>query len=109
MDFSKILFVGIRSHVLALDRRSGNEIWTTKLERGPWSFDCFVNVLFDRDSVFAETGGMLYCLDPETGRIKWKNRLTGCGYGIASLATANSSAGNAALVNHEGTLTTTLL
>jgi outer membrane protein assembly factor BamB len=55
-----------------------------------------VNVFFDNGSLYANTTGMLFCLDPATGHVKWKNALPGCGYGIAALASVRSSSGNLA-------------
>ncbi|MEW6113192.1 MAG: PQQ-binding-like beta-propeller repeat protein [Thermodesulfobacteriota bacterium] len=98
MDTNEILYVGIKAQVLALDRQTGNVIWRTALPRWNLAGDTFVNVVFDNGSIFAHTMGRLFCLDPETGHIKWRNNLAGCGYGIAAFATSNSSTANVALV-----------
>ncbi len=75
------LFIGIKGHVLALDRTSGAELWRTPLKGGD-----FVTVTV-QDAVYASTKGELYCLDPSTGSIKWHNRLKGLGLGILSIGT----------------------
>ena len=94
MDINEILYVGVGAKVRALDRRTGKIIWETALPSWNWLGYSFVSVVFDRGSIFAHTVGRLYCLDAETGQIRWTSNLDGCGYGIASLATANSSTGN---------------
>ena len=82
--------------MLALDRRTVREIWRTSLVSSNLATDTFVNVLFDRGSIFAHTMGKLFCLDAETGRIKGENNLTGCGNGIATLLTPLSLTDNTA-------------
>ncbi len=82
---SNTLFLGTHSHVAALDRATGAELWRTKL-KGALTSDDFVSLLVQPDRLYAHTGGELFCLDPQTGAILWKNGLTGLGYGIASLA-----------------------
>ena len=95
MQIENLLFVGIKGRVLALDRHSGTTLWETKIKGGAFG-DSFVNLFFDRGSVFAASGGVLFCLDAATGRIMWKNPLKGCGYGIATVASVAGSSGNTA-------------
>jgi hypothetical protein len=99
MDVHEVLYVGIKAQVLAIERRTGKEVWRTALPRGSFSLDDFVQVFFDSGSIFAQTGGRLFCLDAETGRIQWQNNLDACGHGIATLASASSSTDNLALVH----------
>ena len=81
------IFIGMRGHVLALDRHSGNEIWRTHLK------SCqFVNVSLDGPDLFATTVGEIFCLDPTTGRLLWNNPLRGMGYGLICIASASSQA-----------------
>jgi len=98
MDINEVLYVGIKAQVLALDRQTGNVIWRTALPNWNVAGDSFVNVIFDGDSLFAHTLGRLYCIDPGTGQIKWRNNLEGCGYGIPTFATATSSTGSGGAV-----------
>ncbi|MEI7947469.1 MAG: PQQ-binding-like beta-propeller repeat protein [bacterium] len=95
-----MLFVGIKGRVLALDRNSGATLWETKVKGGAFG-DSFVNLFFDRGSVFAATQGVLFCLDATTGRIQWENPLKGCGYGIATLASVAGASGNAASIAYK--------
>jgi outer membrane protein assembly factor BamB len=81
------VFIGMRGHVLALDRNTGNEIWRTPLK------SCgFVNVSLDGLDLFATTHGEIFCLDPSTGRCLWNNPLRGMGYGLICIAGASSQA-----------------
>jgi outer membrane protein assembly factor BamB len=103
MEINDIVYVGVNRQVLALDRQTGTVIWKTAFPRRflSLSSDSFVNVLFERGSVFAHADGKLYCLDAATGHVKWENSLKGCGHGIATLATATSSTTNLAAINRK--------
>ena len=86
-NLADTVFIGMRGHVVALDRRNGSEIWRTPLK------SCnFVNVALDGPDLFATTMGEMFCLDPATGRIRWNNPLRGMGYGLICIAGASSQA-----------------
>jgi outer membrane protein assembly factor BamB len=93
MSIENYLFVGIKKKVLALDQKTGATVWETGLE-GSAMGDSFVNIFFDGGLLFAHTKGMLFCINPSNGELKWTNALEGCGFGIATLASANSSTSN---------------
>ena len=97
MNSEHYLFVGVHKSVLAIDQRSGEIKWETKLP-GTGLGDSFVNVFFDGGCVFAHGKGVLCCLNPESGEIKWQNPLTGYGFGIATMVSVNSSSGNLAAI-----------
>lgn len=78
-----VLFIGIGGRVLALDRRTGAEIWRTKV-KGATST---VILHRDGDQLYASASGELFCLDPATGTIRWHNKLKGLGLGIVAMAT----------------------
>ena len=78
---ASMMYLGIRGTVVALDRRTGAEIWRTPLKGGD-----FVNVALDGDSLFATARGEVYCLDPVSGRIRWINPLKGLGWGLITIA-----------------------
>lgn len=78
---ASMMYLGIRGTVVALDRRTGAEVWRTPLKGGD-----FVNVALDGDSLFATARGEIYCLDPITGRIQWANPLKGLGWGLITIA-----------------------
>ena len=86
------LYVGLKSHVAAVDKRDGRTLWKTQLKGGLTSGESFVTVLVENGRVYAHTCGELFCLDARTGAILWNNGLPGLGYGIASLATESASA-----------------
>ena len=79
------LILGTKSHVVAIDRNTGGELWRTKL-KGVFSGDRFVSILVHEGRVYAHTAGEISCLDQATGAILWRNGLSGLGYEIASLA-----------------------
>jgi outer membrane protein assembly factor BamB len=56
------LFIGIRGYVMAIDRATGQEGWSTSLKGAD-----FVNVVLDGGQLFAASKGRLYRLDPATG------------------------------------------
>jgi outer membrane protein assembly factor BamB len=75
-----LLFVGIKGHVIAMERLSGRERWRTRL-----SGSDFVHLIDDGARLFASVAGRIYCVDPTTGSVLWENPLKGMGLGIASL------------------------
>jgi hypothetical protein len=87
MTSANIVFLGVKSRVLAFSKDTGIIVWSTELPSGMGIG--FVTVLSDGAHVFAHTHGKLHCLDMGSGRVLWSNELPGCGYGIASLCLAN--------------------
>jgi outer membrane protein assembly factor BamB len=88
---SSIIFIGVKAHVVAVDRKTGGTLWKTKLKGGLTSGERFVTLLVEGGCVYAHTYGELFCLDETTGEILWRNALEGLGYDIASLATAGAA------------------
>ena len=95
------LFIGIKGHAVCISKEDGEEVWRTKLK----SMASVTNICFDENNVYAYASGYLFCLDPETGSIKWENGLSGLGHShciIASqenqqsIATINAINSNAA-------------
>ncbi len=86
-----LVFVGMNRRVIALDRYTGEVVWTWKATKGAG----FVTVLLDGDRVIAAVNGYMYCLDPLYGQIVWENPLKGLGTGVTSLATIRGSSGSA--------------
>jgi outer membrane protein assembly factor BamB len=83
---SSTVFIGIHGSVVALDRATGQELWSTDLKGGQ-----FVSVLLDGSRVLASTKGEVFCLDAATGQILWHNSMPGMGWGIVSMATINGT------------------
>src|SRR4051812_6228616 len=85
----RALFVGTHGSVMAIDRGTGETIWTTELKGTD-----FVDVMFVDGELYAASKGRLYRIDPEGGSVLWRNDLPGTGWGIVSIA--GSKAGGAA-------------
>ena len=82
----KLLFIGIRGAVLAIDRDSGEAKWQAELKGSD-----FVTVMVQGGALFAASKGRLYRLDSGNGAIKWCNELPGLGWGIVSIAGASQT------------------
>jgi outer membrane protein assembly factor BamB len=80
MTVDQLIFVGFRSHVMALHRDTGEMIWcNSQLHCG------YISMLLDGDRLIVSSNGYMYCLAPMTGEILWHNPLTGYGTGVAHL------------------------
>ena len=88
---SKIIYLGVKGSVVAIDSATGQLIWSTDLKGGQ-----FVNVVLDGNNLFATTRGEIFCLDPQGGGIRWHNPLKGYGLGLITIA-GEGIAQNAAL------------
>lgn len=84
-----VLFVGIRNHVIALDRKDGAEIWRSKLKGSD-----FTTVFLEGAELYAANSGEVFRLDPENGSILWHNKLKGLGLGVVSLARSGAQTGS---------------
>src|ERR1700722_16371567 len=82
----KVIYVGIKGTLLALDRGTGAAVWKTALKGGD-----FVNVVLDGNDLFATTKGEVFCLDPANGQIRWNNPMKGSGFGLITIATAGAT------------------
>lgn len=85
-DLPTLLFVGIRNSVVALDSRTGAEVWRTKLKGSD-----FVTVLWDGESLFAANAGEVWGLDHVNGSVRWHNQFKGLGLGLVNLASSRSA------------------
>jgi outer membrane protein assembly factor BamB len=80
MTIENLIFVGLNGWAVALDRDTGEIVWSNdKMRTGD------VTLLLDGDRLIVSTNGYLYCLDPLTGRIFWEQPLRGYRTGIAAL------------------------
>ena len=80
-DPQVLIFVGIKNAVVALDDRTGDEVWRATLRSSD-----FVTVLWDGEALLAANGGEVWRLDPASGAVVWHNQLKGMGRGLVSLA-----------------------
>jgi outer membrane protein assembly factor BamB len=89
---SRPLVIGIGSHAVALHPDTGEEIWRTKLKS-----TSYVTVTIEGDRVLAGAGGEVFCLDLQTGAVRWHNKLKGLGMGIVCFAGTDTAAQQAAI------------
>jgi outer membrane protein assembly factor BamB len=76
MTIDQLVFVGLNGYALALDRTTGDIVWSNdQMKSG------YVSLLLDGDRLIVSTNGYMYCLDPLTGDILWHNPLKGYGAG----------------------------
>ena len=94
-----LVCVGVNKRVCALDRYSGELVWTWKATEGSG----YVVLLYDRDRLIASIQGYTYCLDPATGEQLWGNPLKGMGLGVPCLASITGSSGTTAITDAEAT------
>lgn len=80
----RAIYLGVGSHVVALDSTDGQELWRTRLKGSS-----FITILPAGDRVFAGAGGEAFCLDGATGKVLWRNRLKGLGISLVSLGGAS--------------------
>ena len=76
MTIDQLIFVGLNGYAVALDRETGEVVWSNDQMRSG-----YVTLLLDGDRLIASTNGYIYCLDPLTGEIRWHNPMTGYGLG----------------------------
>ena len=80
MNESDRVYLGIRGHVLALNRGDGSIVWQTKLKGSD-----FVTLAWEGEEIFAVTSGEAFRIEATSGTIVWHNPLRGWGTGLASV------------------------
>jgi outer membrane protein assembly factor BamB len=90
MKISDLVYIGIKGSVVALNRATGEQAWSTHLKGAD-----FVNVVVQNGAVLASCCGEVYSLDPVTGAGLWHNPLRGFGRGLATIAAQDMSQGGA--------------
>src|SRR5262245_46542247 len=93
MSLDELVFVGFNSRVLALDRETGEIVWTwqaAKPKNGG-----YVTMLLDADRLVVSVNGYMYCLDAATGEQLWYNETKGFGTGVASIVSVRGQTGQA--------------
>ncbi len=83
---ASLIYVGIKHHVVAFDRKTGIEAWRTALPARYKSSASAVNVYCDGEGLFASCAGEIFALDPRNGALLWTDPLKGMGTGIAIFA-----------------------
>lgn len=74
MTVEQLIFVGLNGYALALDRETGEIVWSNNQMKSG-----YVTLLLDFDRLIVSTSGYIYCLDPLTGETLWHNPLKGFG------------------------------
>jgi outer membrane protein assembly factor BamB len=88
MRIQDLVFIGLNGRVAALDRASGETVWSW---RAPKPRSGYVNLLVDKNLLIAAVNGFIYGLDPKTGEQLWFNELKGYGLGVTSIAAAGGA------------------
>jgi len=96
MSFDNLVFVGFNSRVLALDRDSGDGVWSWVAPK-PRSGG-FVTLMLDGDRLIVSVNGYMYCLDPGSGELLWNNDTKGCGTGVTSIVSVRGQSSHAHLM-----------
>lgn len=82
---ASLVYVGIKSQVVAFDRKHGTEVWRTALPAKYKSSASFVTVMRDAEGLFAACAGEVFALDPRTGALLWHDPMKGLGTGIVTM------------------------
>jgi len=82
---ANLVFVSFNKYVTALDRRTGETVWTWTAPKGSH----YATILVDGDQLIASVMGYTYAINPLTGETKWENRLPGLGTGVACIASVH--------------------
>jgi len=80
-DPQVLLYVGIKNSVVALNDKTGEELWRVKLRGSD-----YVTVMWDGEGLIAANSGEVWRLDPASGAMIWRNELKGLGRGLVTLA-----------------------
>jgi outer membrane protein assembly factor BamB len=83
---NRVVFIAFNKYVSALDRETGEELWTWKAAEGAG----VPSMLFDQDILIVSFMGYVYALDPLTGAERWANPMKGKGYGEPVLMTVRT-------------------
>jgi len=90
---NELVYVAFGKHVVALDRYTGQKIWTWDAPKGGG----YMCILVDGDRLIVSAQGYMYCLDPVFGQEVWSNPLEGMGTGVPCIASANGSTNSTAM------------
>ncbi|MEO8405840.1 MAG: PQQ-binding-like beta-propeller repeat protein [Chitinophagaceae bacterium] len=102
------LIIGCNGYVSAIDPKTGEEVWRTKLRDGllGGSRGMDVSVLLEGNQVFVGCHGRIYSIDALTGSIMWSNELKGMGYNEVALARQGNNTQFITRTEHTSTTTT---
>ncbi len=93
------LYLGGRGRVVALDKRTGDEVWTTDLKVGWFRLgNSFVTLVEGVDHLYAFAYGIAYCLTKNEGLVVWQHKVKELKNSLASLSV------DGAVIGPRGTL-----
>jgi len=84
-DINNLVFVGLNSHVAALDSNTGETVWEWRAPK-PISRGYVSLLVLNEQRLIVSINGYTYCLDPSCGKARWYNELAGFGSGVTSIA-----------------------
>lgn len=87
----EVLYIGVGSHVVAIQAATGEELWRTKIKRSS-----YMTIHQDGDLLFAGAGGELFCINRLSGTILWHNKLKGLGLGLVAFPGTSEASMHAA-------------
>jgi outer membrane protein assembly factor BamB len=93
LEVKDLIFVGLNGYAAALDRDSGENVWSNNQMRSG-----YVTLLLDGNRLIVSTNGYIYCLDALTGEIMWHNPMTGYGVGAPTALASVRGQINPALI-----------
>ena len=96
-DIDNLVFVGLNSHVAALDCNTGETVWEWRAPK-PISRGYVSLLLLNEQRLIVSINGYTYCLDPLRGEARWYNELAGFGSDVTSLAALGKQSTQAALL-----------
>ncbi|MBC8087735.1 MAG: PQQ-binding-like beta-propeller repeat protein [Phycisphaerae bacterium] len=82
-----VMYIGVGSHVVAIQMSTGEELWRTKVKRAT-----YMTLSRDGDRIFAGASGELFCIDRNSGEILWHNKLKGLGLGLVAFSGTSETA-----------------
>ncbi|MCU0646507.1 MAG: PQQ-like beta-propeller repeat protein [Gemmatimonadaceae bacterium] len=85
-----LLYIGVGSHIVAINTADGTEVWRTKLKA-----TAYVTLYHSNGRLYAGAAGELFCVDAQSGAILWHNKLKGLGTGLVSFGSATPEASSA--------------
>ncbi len=80
------VYIGIKKFVVCIDKRTGSEIWRTRVKTSQ-----LITLVVDGPLIIAHARGVLFGLSRRDGKILWQNNLPGLGYGHCVIATEGTS------------------
>ena len=91
------LYVGTNRFVAAIEPRTGEELWRTKLSGG--GLGSPVTILIKDKHLYVGHYGRVHCLDRRDGSVRWSNGLSKMGFHAVLLAMEGAQgSGDAGLV-----------